>query len=80
MDAKHTPGVRVVSLHDPKSAAPPREVWVVSSPTGADFVSNYRQGAMEHAAELAGEFPESGPYRVCRYVAEPFAAIEKASK
>jgi hypothetical protein len=52
---------------------PPREVWVVSSPTGPDFVASYREAAMEHASELAGEFPESGPYRVCKYVAVPFA-------
>lgn len=58
---------------------PPREVWVVSSPTGPDFVASYRQGAMEHAAECAGEFPENGPFRVCRYIAEPFAALQSAA-
>jgi hypothetical protein len=58
---------------------PPREVWVVSSPTGPDYVASYRQAAMEHASECAGDFPENGPYRVCRYIAEPFAAIQSAA-
>lgn len=59
----------VVSEFSPE---PPREVWVVSSPIGPDFVALLRVEAMEHAAEMADEFPENGPYRVCKYVAEPF--------
>ena len=52
---------------------PPREVWVVSSPTGPDLVTLNKAEAMQHAAELSGEFPESGPFRVCQYAAIPFA-------
>ena len=51
---------------------PLREVWVVSNKEGCDFVAEYRQGAMEHAAIMAGEFPELSPWSVCKYVAEPF--------
>lgn len=57
---------------------PAREVWVVSSQSGPDFVAAYREAAMEHAAELAEEFPEQGPYRVCKYVALPFANATEA--
>lgn len=61
------------------SDAPAKEVWVVFGGEGAEFVATYRQAAMEHAAELAGGdiTSEFGPYRVARYVAEPFA-FEKA--
>ena len=52
---------------------PLREVWIVSTPTGPDHVDITRDGAMEHAAEMAGDFPELGPWRVCKYVAEPFS-------
>ena len=56
---------------------PPREVWIVSTPTGPDHVALTRQCAMEHAAIMAGDFPELGPWRVCKYVAEPFDRINK---
>ena len=52
---------------------PPCEVWIVSTPTGPDHVTITRECAMEHAAIMAGDFPELGPWRVCRYVAEPFS-------
>lgn len=54
---------------------PPREVWVVSTPLGPEFVAGFREGAMDHAYICAGEFPEHGPYRVCKYVAEPFSNL-----
>ena len=53
---------------------PPREVWIVSTPTGPDHVAITRECAMEYAAIMAGDFPELGPWRVCKYVAEPFQA------
>jgi len=54
---------------------PTKEVWVVWNPDGASFVSSYRQGAMEHALLMAGEFPENGPWRVTRYVVAPDNAV-----
>jgi hypothetical protein len=58
------------------SGEPPRFVWVVSNAFGADYVSSFKQASMDHAALQAGDFPESGPWRVCKYVAEPFARTE----
>lgn len=56
---------------------PPREVWVVSTPTGPEFVASFREGAMDHASISAGDFPDNGPYRVCKYVAEPFSLVNE---
>lgn len=53
--------------------APPREVWVVSSKEGPEYVAGYQQAAMEHAALMAGDFPEQGPWLVARYIADAFA-------
>jgi hypothetical protein len=58
------------------TADAPREVWVVYAPTPvlADYVCTYREGAMEHAAEVAEISPQLGPWGVAHYIRADLAA------
>ena len=72
---KQNPADKIVGSSDGLGYEPPREVWVVSSreaPCG--LVSESKDFALEHAGIMAADFPEMGPWRVCKYVAEPFRA------
>lgn len=55
---------------------PPKEVWVVSNKEGIDIACESKMMAEDQATIMAGDFPELSPWRVCRYVAEPFAKGE----
>ena len=70
-----------------KPDAFPADVWVVfctfePGKLLADYVADYRQGAMEHAAECAGsgEGKAFGPYKVARYVHESMISAEPYSE
>jgi hypothetical protein len=72
MKAKRKPRSNRVASDDGLGFEPPREVWVVSSKEGCDFVVERHDFALEHAGIMAADFPELGPWRVCKYVAERF--------
>ena len=46
---------------------PYTEVWVVYNANGPDYVAYLRSMAMEHAADMAANFPELGPWKVFPY-------------
>lgn len=57
---------------------PPTELWVVlDGDNDPNFSSTDKQTTMLHASIMAGDFPEHGPWRTCKYVAEPFGKIER---
>ena len=58
-----------LSTQAPLRQGVPSEVWVVVDKEGADFVAEYRQGAMDHALDRAERAPELGPVMVQRYIA-----------
>ena len=72
-DEKNSAADKRVGSTDGLGFEPPREVWVVSSKEGCDFVAERHDFALEHAGIMAADFPELGPWRVCKYVAEPFS-------